>query len=241
MPTIAMVTPKGGAGKSTSAVILGSELARSGAAVTIIDADPNKPVSDWAKLPGRPDNLTVLANVTEENIIEEIETAAQKTPFVIVDLEGTASMTVAYAVSRADLVIIPTQGSQLDAKQATRAIKLIQQQERAFGKKIPYAILFSRTSGAIRPRTLQHIKKEFDKHSVPAFAVHMHEREAFRAIFSFGGTVENLNPKVVSNLAAAVANARALAAEAVRLLRVTPSAKEGSAEIERDTTTAEVA
>ena len=31
--------------------------------------------------------------------------------------------------------IIPTQGSQLDAKQATRAIRLIAQQERAFGKK----------------------------------------------------------------------------------------------------------
>ena len=58
--------------------------------------------------------------MTEENIIEEIEAAAQKTPFVIVDLEGTASMTVAYAVSRADLVIIPTQGSQLDAKQASQ-------------------------------------------------------------------------------------------------------------------------
>jgi chromosome partitioning protein len=88
MPTIAMVTPKGGAGKSTSAVILGSELARRGAAVTLIDADPNKPLSDWAKQPGRPENLTVLAEVTEENIIEEIEGAAQKTPFVIVDLEG---------------------------------------------------------------------------------------------------------------------------------------------------------
>jgi chromosome partitioning protein len=185
----------------------------------MIDADPNKPVSDWAKLPGRPENLTVLAEVTEENIIEEIEGAAQKTPFVIVDLEGTASMTVAYAVSRADLVIIPTQGSQLDAKQATRAIKLIQQQERAFGKKIPYAILFSRTSEAIRPRTLQHIKNEFAKHGVPAFTAHMHEREAFRAIFSFGGTLESLNPKMVNNLGAAISNARALAAEVVSLLR----------------------
>jgi chromosome partitioning protein len=138
---------------------------------------------------------------------------------VIVDLEGTASMTVAYAVSRADLVIIPTQGSQLDAKQATRAIRLIQQQERAFGKKIRYAILFSRTSEAIRPRTLQHIKSEFTKHGVPAFTVHMHEREAFRAIFSFGGTLESLNPKLVSNLNAAISNARALAAEVVGLLR----------------------
>jgi chromosome partitioning protein len=239
MPTIAMVTPKGGAGKSTSAVILGSELARRGAAVTLIDADPNKPLSDWAKQPGRPENLTVLADVTEENIIEEIESAAQKTPFVVVDLEGTASMTVAYAVSRADLVIIPTQGSQLDAKQATKAIKLIQQQERAFGKKIPYAVLFSRTSEAIRPRTLQHIKNEFAKHSVPAFTVHLHEREAYRAIFSFGGTLESLNPKMVNNLAAAIRNARALAAEVVSLLR--PAATKFTEEDDTITATAEVA
>jgi chromosome partitioning protein len=131
-------------------------------------------------------------------------------------------------------VIIPTQGSQLDAKQATRAIKLIQQQERAFGKKIPYAILFSRTSEAIRPRTLQHIKTEFAKHGVPAFTVHMHEREAFRAIFSFGGTLESLNPKLVSNLTAAISNARALAAEVVGLLR--PESAE-----EADPATAQVA
>jgi chromosome partitioning protein len=241
MPTIAMVTPKGGAGKSTSAVILGSELARRGASVTMIDADPNKPVSDWAKLPGCPGNLTVLADVNEESIIEEIEGAAQKTPFVIVDLEGTASMTVAYAVSRADLVIIPTQGSQLDAKQATRAIKLIQQQERAFGKKIPYAILFSRTSEAIRPRTLQHIKSEFAKHGVTALTAHLHEREAFRAIFSFGGPLEKLNPKMVNNLQAAIANARALTTEVVSLLRAVPAAREDLAESERDTATAEVA
>jgi len=238
MPTIAMVTPKGGAGKSTCALILGSELARRGAPVTMIDADPNTPISDWAKLPGRPDNITVLADVTEETIIEEIEGAAQKTPFVIVDLEGTASMTVAYAVSRADLIIIPTQGSQLDAKQATRAMKLIQQQERAFGKKIPYAILFSRTSEAIRPRTLQHIKNEFTKHGVPALTAHMHEREAFKAIFSFGGTLESLNPKLVSNLDAAISNARALAAEVVGLLRPAASPTE---EAIPDPATAQVA
>ena len=44
----------------------------------MIDADPNKPVSDWAKLPGRPENLTVLGEVGEENIIEVIEDAARE-------------------------------------------------------------------------------------------------------------------------------------------------------------------
>jgi chromosome partitioning protein len=113
---------------------------------------------------------------------------------VIVDLEGTASMAVTYAISRADLVIVPTQGSQLDAAEAAKAVKLIRQQERAFGRTIPYAILFTRTNAAIRPRTLQHIRDEFKNHNVPALRTPMHEREAFPAIFSFGGTLESLEP-----------------------------------------------
>lgn len=219
MPTIVFASPKGGAGKSTSAVVLASELAKKGAAVTIIDADPNRPVSSWAKRLGKPESLEVLANVTEESIIDDIEGAAAHAPFVIVDLEGTASITVAYAISRADLVIIPSQGSQLDASEAAKAIKLIRQQEKAFTRKIPYAVLFTRTSAAIRPRTLQHIRAEFEQHSVPVFQTQMHEREAFRAIFSFGGTVESLNGSQVSNLDAAVKNARAFASEVVMMLR----------------------
>ena len=228
MPTIVFASPKGGVGKSTSAVLLATELARKGADVTIIDADPNKPVSDWAKRPGRPENLIVLSDVTEETVIDEIEAAARKTPFVVVDLEGTASMMVAYAISRADLVIIPTQGSQLDAAQAAKAIKLIRQQEKAFSRPIPYAILFTRTSAAIRPRTLQHIQDEFRKHGVLAFDTHMHERDAFKGIFSFGGTLDTLNPAQVSNLDSAVVNARAFAGEVIAMLRRTQAQPEQS-------------
>jgi chromosome partitioning protein len=232
MPTIVFASPKGGAGKSTSAVLLATELALKGAAVTVIDADPNKPVSEWAKRAGCPENLTVIADISEKTIIDEIESAAQKSPFVIVDLEGTASMMVAYAISRADLVIIPTQGSQLDAKEATKAVKLIKQQEKAFSKTIPYAILYTRTSSAIRPRTLAHIQQEFQKYGVRCFQTHIHEREAYRALFSFGGTLESLNPNAVSNLGAAIINARAFAGEAVAMLRNSgQSASSDSAEM----------
>jgi chromosome partitioning protein len=224
MPTIVLASPKGGAGKSTSAVILATELARKGVEVTVIDADPNKPVSVWAKRPGRPANLTVQSSVSEDSILEDIERAAQEATFVVVDLEGTASMMVAYAISRADLVLIPTQGSQLDAAEAAKAVKLIRQQERAFHRNIPYAIFFTRTSAAIRPRTLQHIQDEFHRHGVNAFRTHITEREAFRAIFSFGGTLESLNSQQVSNLDGAIANARAFAAETVALLRQTGDA-----------------
>src|SRR3954453_2809897 len=175
MPTIVFASPKGGVGKSTSAVVLASELARTGVDVVVVDADPNRPVSKWGNLDGKPANLAVVSDVTEGTIIDEIETCSTKVPFVVVDLEGTASMTVAYAISRADLVVIPVQGSQLDAAEAAKAIRLIRQQEKAFARRIPYAVLFTRTSTAIKPRTFQHIRSEFSDHGVPAFETQMHE------------------------------------------------------------------
>lgn len=225
MPTIVFASPKGGAGKSTSAVVLASQLARGGAKVVVIDADPNRPVSKWARLEGRPASLSVVADVTEATVIDEIEAWAARVPFVVVDLEGTASMTVAYAISRADLVVVPVQGSQLDAAEAAKAIRLIRQQEKAFGRKIPHTVLFTRTSTVIRPRLLGHIRDELHAAGVPIMTAQMHEREAFRAVFSFGGTVDALPPAQVSNIPAAAANAGAFAAEIVALLRANEPAR----------------
>lgn len=48
MPTIVVASPKGGAGKSTTAVLLGTELAHAGAEVVMLDCDPNRSLSLWA-------------------------------------------------------------------------------------------------------------------------------------------------------------------------------------------------
>ncbi|BDC53203.1 chromosome partitioning protein ParA (plasmid) [Bryobacterales bacterium F-183] len=225
MPTVVFANPKGGAGKSTAAVILATQLASKGADVTILDADPNKPVSQWARRGNTPSRIKVVENLSEATILDEIDDAAQRTAFVIVDLEGTASMMVAYAISRADLVIIPIQGSQLDAAEGAKAIKLIRQQEKAFAKKIPFSVLFTRTNAALRPRTLVHIQQEFHKHEIQSFETHLHEREAYRALFSFGGTLESLDPSQVGNLEKAITNAREYAAEVVAFLRGSTSAE----------------
>jgi chromosome partitioning protein len=218
MPTIVFANPKGGVGKSTAAVILATQLVRRGAKVTILDADPNRPVSEWARR-GTPENLVVVANVSEATIIDEIDAAAETAPFVIVDLEGTASLMVAYAISRADLVIIPTQASQLDAKQAAKAVMLIKQQEKAFRKTIPFSILYTRTSSAIRTKTLSYVQNEFRKNNIPSFRTHLHEREAFRALFSFGGSLESLDARQVGGLENAIANAREYAAEFIHIIQ----------------------
>jgi chromosome partitioning protein len=219
MPVITLSSPKGGAGKTTAATVLATELAERGASVTIIDADPNKHVVDWAKLPGAPATLRVVGEVTEETIVDQIEEAAGISSFVIVDLEGTASLMVSYAISMSDLVVIPVQGSQLDAKQAARQMKLIKAQERIANRPIPFAVLFTRTNPAITPKTQRFIEERFTELTVPVLQTKLYDREAFRAVFSYGGTVAGLQDKGVSNLPAALRNARAFTAEIVELLR----------------------
>lgn len=217
MPTIVFVSPKGGAGKTTAALILSLEIAR-GAPVTVIDADPNRPIKNWA---GSADasNLTVVADADEENILERIEEAAAQTPFVVVDLEGTAAKIVLLAISQADLVIVPTQGSQLDAEQASRALRVIKQQEKMSGRPVPFTVLLTRTSVAIRTRNMAHIQRGLVDAGVPVLKVELHEREAFRAVFSFRQPLAQLSPTDVGNLDKAMANAEAFAAEVIGLLR----------------------
>ena len=219
MPVIAFSSPKGGAGKTTAATVLATVLAERGASVTVIDADPNKNVVDWSRLPGRPASLTVVGDVTEETIVDVIEDAASKTAFVVVDLEGTASLMVSYAISMADFVVIPVQGSQLDAKQASRQMKLIKAQERIAGRAIPFAVLFTRSNPAIQPKTQRHIEERFLELSVPVMETRLFDREAFRAMFSFGGTLSGLSDKGVGGLSTAISNAREFTAEVVERLR----------------------
>lgn len=219
MPVISFASPKGGAGKSTSAVLLACELAQSGRKVTVIDADPNRPVHRWAQRPGKPENMTVLQDVTEETIIDAIEHASVGSNFVLVDLEGTASTMVALAISRADLVIIPSQGSQLDAEQAARAVQLVRLNEKRFRVAIPMAVLFTRTSAAIQTRDLKRIEANFEKAGVSVLNVRLTERAPYRALFAYGGTLTSLDPSQVSGLPQAIENAKAYADEVLSILQ----------------------
>lgn len=218
MPTIVFVSPKGGAGKTTAALVLASQLAR-GTGVTVIDADPNHPIKAWAAAGAAPANLTVVSDADEENIIDRIEEAATRTPFVVVDLEGTAAKIVVLAVSQADFVIIPTQGSQLDAEQAGRALKVVKQQEKMSGRQVPYAVLLTRTGAAFKTRNMTHIQRNLISAGIPVLQTELHEREAFKAMFAFRQPLELLNPNEVANLDKAVANAEAFTREVVHIIK----------------------
>jgi chromosome partitioning protein len=231
MPTIAFVSPKGGAGKTTSAFLLSTALSKL-YDVTLIDADPNHPIKTWAAGGNTPPRLTIVSDANEDTIIERIEDAAAKTPFVVVDLEGTASKIVIYAISQADFVIVPTQGSQLDANEASRAIRVVVQSEKVTGKAKPYAVLLTRTSPVIRTRGLAHIENGLASANIPVLETELNERDAFRAVFSFQQTLDGLNSADVPNLEQAKANVEELTREILEKL-----AEQGGREEDEDTTT----
>src|SRR4051794_38294206 len=229
MPTIVLASSKGGAGKSSASILLGCDLAERGATVTLIDADPNHPLVKWGKRPGRPANLTVVETNGEEQLVDAIEDAVLKTAFIIIDLEGTASSAVGVAMSRADLVVIPTKGSDLDAAEAVKAIKFIRFQERNYRREIPFAVLFTQTRPAIRPRTQIAIESELHEQGIPMFGTQLHERDPYRAIFAFGGTLRGLDPKQVRGIDAAIADVHALANEIIGRIDKISAARQGNA------------
>lgn len=219
MPVISFANPKGGAGKTTSALLLASELAVRNASIVIIDADPERWISQWGALAGKPDNIEIINDVTEDSIVDVIEEAAGRVQFVIVDLEGTASLMVANAVGMSDLVVIPTQGASMDAKGAAKTLKLIHNQARMAKRDIPHAVLLTRTSAAIASRSLKNVRDQLNTAGVEVFETSIVERAAYRDLLDFGGLLNNLDPKQVNNIEKAIQNASEFAAEVVAKLK----------------------
>lgn len=219
MPVIAFANSKGGSGKTTSALLLAQALSAQ-RSTTLIDADPRHPITTWAEKPGKPAALTVVTNASEKTILDEIEAAASRDPFVIIDLEGTASRLMSYAISQSDLVVIPMKEQQQDALAALDVIQEIHRDMKATRRRIPYAVLFTQSRAAVKSRTARHIAAQFrDNPDIDTFETEIHERDAFAAVFSIGGTVAGMDANQVNGLDKALANVEAFRVEVVAKLR----------------------
>ncbi|MEC5218909.1 cellulose biosynthesis protein BcsQ [Actimicrobium sp. GrIS 1.19] len=155
--------------------------------------------------------MTVVSDANEETITDRIDEAAGQTPFVIVDLAGTASKIVVMAVSRADFVIVTTLGAGLDAEQDSEARNVIRQHEKSMRRAnpyyvLPYVVLLTRTNSAIRARTMAHIQKSQIDAGIPVFKSELNEREAFKAMFSFRQPLDHLRASAVTTVDKAIAN-----------------------------------
>ncbi|WP_292294974.1 ParA family protein [Marivita sp.] len=222
MPVISFASSKGGAGKTTSAIILGTELAE-GTSVIMIDADPAQRLKRWASLAPLQASVQVISSGGERSIQSEIDEAKSKAAFVIIDLEGSASRLTSFAISESDFVIIPSGEEQQDADAAIDTLAEIVMESRARRKTIPAAILLARTSAAVKSRLEKHIHAEL-KRAGRVFDTELHRRTAFSSLHNAGGGLRQLDRSDVNGVDKAIANAEAFAAEVIELLEDTQHA-----------------
>ena len=217
MPVIVTASSKGGAGKSTLTLVLAQALDAMGASVTIIDADPNRPLVRWRT--GKSlSSIDVVGDVTESNIIRLIREHRAHRQFVLVDLEGTANRLVSRAITQADLVLIPLQASALDSNEAGRAVGLIREEEEALaGRIIPYRVIMTRTNPLITTKIEAGIYQALGDAQISLMKTRLHERQAYKAIFVRRVTLSELDLSI-NGLEAAKENAERLASEVVDLI-----------------------
>jgi chromosome partitioning protein len=204
MPNIAFVSPKGGAGKTTAALLLALGLAEQGIRVALIDSDPNKPLVQWASLPGRPDEITVHAAPTIQDIRDAIREASRRDPeWTIVDTEGSVRGAMVFAALRFDLVVTPVTGSQLDVAEAIKAAQMVEAFGKRAGKPLLHRCLLTRVPPALRPRSLKGVVDQLREHEIEILTSPLIEKEAFRAIFAHGGGLDSLGDRGVYGVPAA--------------------------------------
>lgn len=220
MPVITLLSPKGGVGKTTTALLLAIELAEGGGSVVIVDADPNFPLAKWASLPGKPENIEVVQEVDEDAIIDTIDAAQRHARFVIVDLEGRASARVTNALLMTHLALVPMQGSVLDSDQAARAFQSIRRASIAARRDIAFAGVFTRTpaSSRIRSRVAQQIAEGVESAGIATLSTPIAERTVYKTLFAQGGTLRALEGAQSAALESARANAAAFARDVLEAL-----------------------
>lgn len=218
MPVIVVTSSKGGAGKSTDTMVLGQTLAAAGAGVTLIDADPNRPLVRW-RAGSSALALDVIGDCNESTIIQTIRRERARQPFVFVDIEGAPSRLISRAISQADLVLIPLQMSALDAVEAGKVVSLIREEEEALGdRQIPFRLLFTRTSPLIQTRIEKEIVAAMAETEMQALKAHLHDRQAYKAIWSRRVAIHELDKREVNGIPEAIKNAAQVADELVNIL-----------------------
>lgn len=123
MYTIAVLSQKGGAGKTTLAVHLAVEAERSGMTAAIIDLDPQASVTGWGDSRSQETPAVVSAQASR---LRQVLDVAQRngTKLAIVDT-APHSETVALAAAReADLILIPCRPAILDLRAIRHTVDL---------------------------------------------------------------------------------------------------------------------
>lgn len=184
MAVISLITGKGGAGKTTTAIGIFAELARRGHKVVGIDDDPSKTFRKWMEMAGL-ENATIFVRRPDKSIKDDIREATKKAEFVIVDTEGVMTKGLALAAMASDVVVMPMQLSEQDMAVTIETFTGLKAFTDEMSKPPAMALVMTRTTKAMTKHG-DHIFKEVEQAGLPVLEGRMTDRVAWREMMNHG-------------------------------------------------------
>jgi chromosome partitioning protein len=192
---IAVLNPKGGAGKSTIASNLARNLQLTGANVLIADSDPQGTLRDWRQA-DQQDIQPAVVGVDRPNLHKDLPKVSASFDFVIIDGAAKIQEMVASSVKAADIVLIPIQPSAADVWGCRDLVSLIKaRQEVTEGRPRAFFIINRQIKNTNIASDIHEILKEFE---IPVFKSRTSQRVIYAEALSTGTTVLDLEPSGVA-------------------------------------------
>lgn len=124
MQTIALVSQKGGAGKTTLALHLAVAWQQAGRNTAVIDLDPQASAANWADR--REANLPVVRSAHASRLEQELkEVRGAGGEIVVLDTAPHSDAVILGAAKVADLVVVPCRPSILDLEALAGTLELV--------------------------------------------------------------------------------------------------------------------
>ncbi|SMH41917.1 ParA family protein [Azospirillum agricola] len=184
---------KGGVGKTSLVMSLASDLRRRGRSVLLLDCDPNRHLAEWAHR--RNDSgVVAIDEITEANVRQTVQAHAPSYDHTLIDLAGFGNLTMLYAFSVSDVVLIPTQQSYMDIKETVRTYKVVSDSVGVLRHTPSCSIVIVRTQAAIQSRVDRHARGLLAEQGVPVFSTQLIERSLVKEMTYTGHGPGEIDP-----------------------------------------------
>ena len=188
MKIIAIVSQKGGAGKTTVSLHVAVAADQAGLSVAIIDMDPQATAETWAVWRKNDEHPAVVA-AKAPTLTRTLERAAKLgADLIVIDTPPLAQAEASEAVRAADLILIPCRPAAFDL----HAVRMTARLAQSAGK--PAFVMFN-GGPPNAPHIYSQAAELVNQIGLAVAPVRLSDRSAFRAATNTGQAAQEIEPK----------------------------------------------